>query len=129
MKPTLPAMPSSQQGAVLLEAMIAILIFSMGILAIAGLQGAMIKNTSDAKFRAEATFIAQQKLGEIWTNAKNYTTLADYVETDEPIAQMPDGLRNVTVSSDRVVTVTVAWTSPGEAQHTYSTNARIEGIY
>ena len=35
-----------QKGIVLLEALIAILIFSFGILAIAGLQGAMVKNTS-----------------------------------------------------------------------------------
>ena len=55
-----------QQGAILLEALIAVLIFSFGLLALAGLQTVMIKNTDDAKYRAEATFIAQQKLGEIW---------------------------------------------------------------
>jgi len=49
----------TQQGIALLESMIAILIFSMGILALAGLQGVLVKNTSDAKYRAEATFIAQ----------------------------------------------------------------------
>jgi len=53
-----------QEGVVLLESLIAILIFSMGILALVGLQGAMVKNTSDAKYRAEATFIAQQRLGQ-----------------------------------------------------------------
>ena len=60
----------SQKGVVLLESLIAILLFSLGILALAGLQAAMLKNTSDAQYRAEATFIAQQKLGEMWVNAK-----------------------------------------------------------
>jgi len=119
---------NSQQGVVLLEALIAILIFSLGILALVGLQAAMVKNTSDAKYRAEATFAAQQKLGEIWANTKNKTALVDYVVTDEPFLQLPSGTRSVAVSSEKVVTVTVNWTLPGEQQHTYSTNARIEGI-
>jgi type IV pilus assembly protein PilV len=118
---------AQQQGVVLLEALIAVLIFSFGILALAGLQTMMIKNTDDAKYRAEATFIAQQKLGEIWTNAHNFGNLADYV-VDEPITQLPNGSRSVAVSSERVVTVTVNWQLPGSEQHSYSANARIEGI-
>lgn len=118
-----------QQGVVLLESMIAILIFSMGILALVGLQAAMVKNTSDAKYRSEATFVAQQKLGEIWTNSRNLAGLADYAVVDEDIsALLPDGKRTVAVSPERVVTVTVTWQLPGEALHNYTTNARIEGI-
>ena len=116
-----------QQGAILLEALIAVLIFSFGILALAGLQTVMIKNTDDAKYRAEATFIAQQKLGEIWTNAQNFGSLADYVVV-EPVTQLPNGSRTVAVSPERVVTVTVNWQLPGANSHSYSTNARIEGI-
>ena len=118
---------SLQQGAILLEALISVVIFSFGILALAGLQTVMIKNTDDAKYRAEATFIAQQKLGEIWTNARNFGSLADYV-IDEPVTQLPNGSRTVAVSPERVVTVTVNWQLPGADAHTYSTNARIEGI-
>jgi len=114
-----------QQGAALLESLIAILLFSMGILALVGLQGAMVKNTSDAKYRAEATFIAQQRLGLIWVG----TSLADYIEADTDISTMlPNGTRTVEVSPERVVTVTVSWQLPGEAEHSYSANARIEGI-
>ncbi len=91
------------------------------------LQSLMIKNTDDAKYRAEATFVAQQKLGEIWTNAYNFGSLADYV-VDEPIAQLPNGSRTVAISPERVVTVTVDWQLPGAEPHTYSTNARIEGL-
>lgn len=116
-----------QKGIVLLEALIAVVIFSFGLLALAGLQTVMIKNTDDAKYRAEATFVAQQKLGEIWTNAKNFGSLADFID-DEPVTQLPNGSRTVTVSSERVVTVTVSWQLPGAERHTYSANARIEGI-
>lgn len=116
-----------QKGIALLEALIAVVIFSFGMLGLAGLQAAMIKNTSDAKYRAEATFVAQQKLGEIWTDASNYGNLAGYV-TDEAVSQLPSGNRQVSVSSDRVVTVTVSWALPGEQPHRYSTMARVEGI-
>ena len=40
-----------QAGVMLLEAMIAILIFSVGILAIVGMQGTAIQNMSEAKYR------------------------------------------------------------------------------
>jgi type IV pilus assembly protein PilV len=120
--------PSKQNGAILLEALIAVLLFSLGVLALAGLQTAMIKNTDDAKYRAEATFIAQQKFGEIWANTRNFASLADYEVTDEAVAEMPNGKQTVSVSADRVVTVTINWALPGAVEHTYSANARIEGL-
>jgi len=117
--------PNTQLGIALLEALIAVLLFSMGMLALAGLQAAMVKNTSDAKYRAEASFVAQQRLGMIWVG----TALpAGYAENTDISALLPNGTRTVTVSPERVVTVTVSWQSPGESAHSYSTNARIEGI-
>lgn len=116
----------SERGSVLLEAMIAVLIFSMGILALVGLQAAMVKNTSDAKYRAEASFIAQQKLGDIWVGG---TDLANHeVEDEDVTGYLPSGKRSVSVSADRIVTVTVTWQVPGEDTHTYATSARVEGI-
>jgi type IV pilus assembly protein PilV len=120
-------LPTNQKGVVLLEALIAILLFSFGILALTGLQAAMIKNTDDAKYRAEASFIAQQKISEIWLNGNN-ANLASYVVTDNPTAQLPDGKTTVTVTANRELTVTVKWTLPGETEHTYFANARVEGI-
>lgn len=119
--------PSSQEGAILLEALIAILLFSFGILALAGLQAAMIKNTDDAKYRAEASFIAQQIISEVWLGL-NGTNLADYVVTDKATAQLPGGKTTVIVSPNRELTVTVKWTLPGGTEHTYLANARVEGV-
>ncbi|MEO8417315.1 MAG: prepilin-type cleavage/methylation domain-containing protein [Methylophilaceae bacterium] len=117
----------SQQGVVLLESLIAILIFSMGILALVGLQAAMIKSTSDAKYRAEATFIAQQRLGMMWSDPGN---LADYVEASTDIsALLPNGTRTVTLpAAGGEVSVTVTWQQPGQADvHNFTANARITG--
>jgi len=120
------SLPASQKGSVLLEALISILLFSFGILALTGLQAAMIKNVDDAKYRAEASFIAQQKISEIWLGLDG-NNLADYLITDEATAQLPGGKTTVTVSSNRELKVIVKWTLPGGNEHTYFANARVEG--
>jgi len=116
---------SAQQGAVLVEAMIAILIFSMGVLAIVGLQAAMIKNTADSKYRADASYIAQQRIGTMWSDPGN---LASYLEANTDIsALLPSGTRTVTQPVAGQFVVTVTWQQPGEAQHNYTTIATITG--
>lgn len=55
-----------QAGSVLLEALIAILIFSMGILAIVGMQTTAVKAASDAKYRSDASLLANELIGEMW---------------------------------------------------------------
>lgn len=130
---------SAQRGVVLLEAMIAILIFSMGVLAIVGLQAAMIKNTADSKFRADAGFIAQQRIGRMWSDLGN---LAGYLEANTDISTLlPGGKRTVTQPAAGQFTVTVGWTAPGETPaeddttapcfmtvaHCFTTTARITG--
>ena len=44
----------------LIEALIGILIFSIGILALIGMQAAAIRNTADARYRSEASFLANR---------------------------------------------------------------------
>jgi type IV pilus assembly protein PilV len=50
----------------LLEALIGILIFSLGILAMVGMQAMGIKLASDSRDRAEASNLASQLVGEMW---------------------------------------------------------------
>lgn len=116
---------SAQQGVVLLEALIAILIFSMGVLAIVGLQASMIKNTAESKYRADASFIAQQRIGTMWSDPGN---LASYLEANTDISTLlPSGTRTVTQPVAGQFTVTITWQVPGETQHTFTTTASIAG--
>lgn len=119
---------STQQGAVLLEAMIAILIFSMGVLGIVGLQASMVKNVADSKFRTEASNIAQQRIGQIWADPDpTRTGYVGYVENNTDISTLlPNGTRT-TAQSGVQFTVTVNWQQPGEAPHSFSTIANITG--
>lgn len=124
-----PTIHSSQKGIVLIEALIAVLIFSMGILAISGLQAVMIQNTSDAKYRADAAFIAQQRLGAMWANPTDLTIFAlgeEDISNIEP--RLPNAKRTVTLPViDGEVKVEIKWTPPGQVEHNYTTYARIVG--
>lgn len=116
---------SVQQGIVMIESMIAILIFSMGVLAIVGLQAAMIKNTANSKYRTEASYIAQQRIGQMWADPSN---LVNYLEANTDIsALLPGGTRTVTQPVLGQFVVTVTWQVPGEVVHNFTTIASIAG--
>lgn len=55
-----------QGGSALIEALVAVLVFSFGILALVSMQTAAIKSTADAKYRADASFLANQIIGQMW---------------------------------------------------------------
>jgi type IV pilus assembly protein PilV len=61
----------TQQGSVLLEALIAFLIFSIGILGVIGLQATTINNTLDARYRTDAAFLANQIIAQIWADSRS----------------------------------------------------------
>ena len=55
-----------ERGVMLIEALIAILIFSIGILAVVGMQGMAIKNVTESKYRSEAAFLAEELTAQMW---------------------------------------------------------------
>ena len=55
--------------------MIAVLVFSLGILGIVGLQAASIKASTDAKYRSEASLLANELIGRMWVSDRNQATL------------------------------------------------------
>ncbi len=77
MKMRKPLQPGARErGVMLIEALIAILIFSIGILAVVGLQAVSIKNVTDSKHRTEAAFLANKLLSQMWTDAGNIASYA-----------------------------------------------------
>lgn len=60
---------SGQQGVMLLEALIGILIFSLGILALVAMQSVSISNVSNAKYRVEAAFAAEEIMNRMWVDS------------------------------------------------------------
>jgi type IV pilus assembly protein PilV len=100
-----------QGGVALLEALIGILIFSIGILAVVGMQATAIRTVSDSKYRSEAAFLANQLMTQIWTDDGNIGSYA-FNGTGTPndcltrwIAQVDSHLPGTTANKP-VVTVT-----------------------
>lgn len=114
--------PKSQSGFLLLEVLIAILVFSFGVLAIAGLQATMVKNTTDGQFRAIASQVAEQRIADRWTNPAE-----PMVEADTDIsAILPAGTRTVAQVGNQYQ-VTVTWQQPGGDIHQFTTVAYVGG--
>lgn len=134
----------SQSGMMLLEGLLAILVFSLGILALVGMQAVAVKQVTDAKYRSDASLLAGQILGTMWVNVNRTLTPAaaaadlsarfDTEAGDSPaltawkaavVAALPgitDDANQPTVNVtalgtalDGTVTVTVFWAVPGEA--------------
>ena len=66
---------SRQNGSVLLESLIAVVIFSIGVLAIVGMQAFAVSASSDAKYRNDANFLANQLLGSMWGSDRTQAVL------------------------------------------------------
>ena len=137
MQKSISSIKSKQKGMVLLEALIAVVIFSMGILALVGLQAAMVQNTTSSKVRADASYIAQQRIGLMWSNPANAAT---YVVANDPVASLPNGVVTITQPVTGQFQVDVGWTLPGEVAltiadspcamavaHCFTTTASIAG--
>lgn len=56
-----------QRGIVLIDAMIAILIFSVGILGMVALQGSAVEMTGAANYRINAAMLAEHVIAQMWT--------------------------------------------------------------
>ncbi len=122
------------RGAMLIEVLVAILIFSIGVLALVGLQAQMTHAQSSAKSRADATYLANELIGVMWsdtTNLSSYDTCDGYARCSEWQAKVANALPKGAGTIDVVdattgeVTITVRWTSPSDGDHQYVTTTFI----
>lgn len=129
----------------LLEALVSILIFSIGILAIIGLQAAAVSASTDAKYRSEASLLTSQLIGQMQASDRTVATLqtnfqggagcgangaaytawlADVNATLPGVAANPPTVCIAAgATAGNVVAITVFWQLPSSAgaAHQYST--------
>ena len=128
---SVPKRLEGQEGFLLLDVLVAIVIFSVGILAVRGLQAVIIKHSTDARLRSIASLVAEERISEMWADPAN---VLNKIETDtniEPI--LPNGTRTVERDIDPLFpnryTVTVGWWLPTENDrpHRFVTVVNITG--
>jgi type IV pilus assembly protein PilV len=109
----------------LIEALIAVLIFSVGVIAVVGLQAVATRELSESRFRSDASYLADSVIGEITAGNNNNPGARDgtYSATSNPadlwslaITDPNSGLPNgqmVVATAGNQVTVTVSWQARG----------------
>ena len=141
----------AQRGSILLEGLIAILIFSVGILAIVVLQATAIKNSADAKYRGDASYLANQIIGQMWADRSNLATYANFdgagntcywtgtasanpnviswlAEVGSAIPSTGTIKQQIHIGAFNQVAVTVCWQSPKDnVLHNFVAVAQING--
>lgn len=131
-----------QAGSSLIEALVAIVIFSIGVLALIALQVTSVRQSSNAKYRSDAALLVNQLIGQMWVADRATTTLQNNFNTGGALytpwaaavqAQLPAAAASaptVVVGADGQVTVNVYWKAPNEQdtdpQHQYTAIARIQ---
>jgi type IV pilus assembly protein PilV len=131
---------SKQQGVMLLEALVGILIFSIGILAMLGMQAVGMRNTIDSKYRSEAAYLANQIVGTMWVDRANIASYDDAgagnarrtAWVSKVVATLPQDPADPTITAPsisiagRQATIIVRWERPGETTvSSYSVVAQI----
>jgi type IV pilus assembly protein PilV len=143
-------MRNVQSGVMLLEALIGILIFSLGILAMVGMQAMSIRLATDSRDRTEASNLANQLVGLMWAQrGVNNVNLPSFAYAgvgtppaslvawvDETTARLPNadiyppivvfGASPLGVAIGTQATVTLRWKSPTDSTvHQYVLTAYI----
>jgi type IV pilus assembly protein PilV len=126
-------MLSHQRGSFLLEALISVLLFTGGLLALMGLASVSMNQVAQTKYRNDASNLASELAGLMYTNWDGTTTSCTGIAfcTDWVARvgqQLPNGVGLVTINNNQV-DITITWTdsqsAAGSNTHTYLTSAII----
>lgn len=122
-----------QAGVMLLEAMVAILIFSLGVLSVIQLQAVSIRQASSAEYRSMASMLANDLVSRMWsadrtpavlqTNFGSGTSGAGYTQWLATVLR--SGLPNISADLGTLPTVTFVSVPSGAAGGTASSQATV----
>src|SRR5690606_15400642 len=128
-----PRRHAPQRGSVLVEVLVSVPIFSVGVLALVGLQSSMTRVQPESNVRSDAATLACELIAMKWAdpaNVANYSSDACASNTscngwlDKVSMTLPDAEPAEEVNAATgLVTITLNWTVAGdsEATHKYTT--------
>lgn len=123
----------NQTGFVILDALIAILLFSVGVLGLIALQSAMTKSQLESKVRADASYLANELVAQIWSDTANINAYLSDCESHGPCktwqskvtAALPSGEGAVSPDASGGIIITITWTNTAGDQHRYVTQTSV----
>lgn len=126
---------TGQDGFLLIEVLVALLIFSVAALGLVGLQVSMTRATTGAQFRASAAYLAHDLVGRLWTDSAQLARYdsaqcAGYAPCkawlDKVGTSLPEGAATTSVdAATGTVTIALTWKVPGEDTHRLNTTTSI----
>ena len=121
----------AQSGGSLLEGLLAILIFSIGMLSLLMLLSASLVETGNARYRSEASLLASDLVAQMWTGDRSLTELrARFTEPESeeyrrwlaavhsrlPGTSGTTNLPTVSINDQRQVKIQMFWQAPGDGR-------------
>ena len=137
-----PSAARGARGVVLIEALVGIMIFSIGVLGLVGLQAAMVKAQTQANYRAEAAQLAQDLVGRMWVDTGNVEGYHDAATCktlklcnqwlDRVTERLPGKIApEVTLAAGGRTEIVLSWIAPGESEedgrHSFRTVTAVSG--
>lgn len=141
--------PRTQAGSFILEAIISLMLFAVGLLSMLALSGHALNQVGQSKARNDASYIAGELISEMWVSASvNLTTwttrlqtaipeatgtvymaTCDCVETDASTGNVctTAATGTVAIANPQAVTICIAWTDRKDptAPRRYQTSSTI----
>lgn len=120
-----------QNGGSLLEGLLAIVIFSVGLMSLLMLLSASLIETGNARYRSEASLLASDLIAQMWTGDRSLTELRarftkpnseDYklwlanVHSRLPGTSGITNLPTIAIDDQRQVKILIRWQAPGDGK-------------
>lgn len=129
--PVAISFPTCQSGGSLLEGLLAILLFSVGMLSLLILLSATLVETGNARYRSEASLLASDLITQMWTGDRSLAELRarftepgseDYqrwlatVHSRLPGTSGTTNLPTISIDDERQVKIHMRWQAPGDGK-------------
>ena len=123
--------PAAQSGSSFLEGLLAILIFSVGMLSLLMLLSASLVETGNARYRSEASLLASDLVSQMWTGDRSLVELrARFTKTESedyqrwlatvhsrlPGTSGTTNLPIISIDEQRQVKIQMFWQAPGDGK-------------
>jgi type IV pilus assembly protein PilV len=117
-------------GSALIESLLAVLVFSVGLLSLLALLTATLKESNNARYRSEASLLATDLVSRMWSGERSlqslrqrFTPAADEyqrwlerVRSTLPGVTDNQNLPELLIDDERRITLTLHWQTPSDTQ-------------
>jgi len=130
-RPTSNALCKQDAGITLIEVLIALLIFSLGFLGLAGLQARAMQYSVGAEDRSRAALMANELVSAMWTQQSMSLSTQQINDWNErlknvQVSGLPNAVGDISdPDANGTVTITITWHKKNESESKYLTQVTI----